>query len=59
MMNVVFVEGLSLKMKNILLPGLLLRLCWRRTEDEGLRGIELQNVQECNKSFIEIQKPAT
>jgi hypothetical protein len=36
MMNVVFVEGLSLKMKNILLPGLLLQVSWRRKEDEGM-----------------------
>jgi hypothetical protein len=35
MMDVVFVEGLALKMKNILLPGLLLQVSWRRKEDDG------------------------
>jgi hypothetical protein len=34
-------------MKNVLLPGLLLRLCRRRTEDEELMNSE-QNVEECD-----------
>jgi hypothetical protein len=42
-----FVDWLALKMKNILLPGLLLQLCRRRTEDEGPDESVL-NVQGCD-----------